>query len=301
MIDLLENNFFIVLIVLLITVLIIQLARKVDKNMYHEGFNQSAPFVLKHGNEIYDSFYAVVYDDLNKTSDRTDFECNKIIELTRPSTSNSVFLDVGCGTGHLVNHLTDLGYQAHGIDVSRDMVEHSRKKFPDIQTKCGNALDPLVYERMLFTHITCMNYTIYHIQDKNKFFRNCYHWLIPNGYLILHLVDKDKYNPMAPLSNMATLKNATVYGNSRKTDAKLEFKDFDYTSSHEFKPDNRVVVKESFTDNVTHNVRQNELTLYMENTDEIIKMAKNNGFIAHALINLLADEYQYIYVFERML
>jgi 2-polyprenyl-3-methyl-5-hydroxy-6-metoxy-1,4-benzoquinol methylase len=281
--------------------LIIQLARKVDKNMYHEGFNQNAPFVLKHGNEIYDSFYAVVYDDLNKTSDRTDFECNKIIELTRPSTSNSVFLDVGCGTGHLVNHLTDLGYQAHGIDVSRDMVEHSRKKFPDIQTKCGNALDPLVYERMLFTHITCMNYTIYHIQDKNKFFRNCYHWLIPNGYLILHLVDKDKYNPMAPLSNMATLKNATVYGNSRKTDAKLEFKDFDYTSSHEFKPDNRVVVKESFTDNVTHNVRQNELTLYMENKDEIIKMAKNNGFIAHALINLLADEYQYIYVFERML
>jgi hypothetical protein len=61
------------------------------------------------------------------------------------------------------------------------------------------------------------------------------------------------------------------------------------------------VVKESFTDNVTHNVRQNELTLYMENKDEIIKMAKNNGFIAHALINLLADEYQYIYVFERML
>ena len=290
-----------VLIVLLITVFIIQMARKYDKNMYHEGFDQNAPFILKTGNEIYDSFYAIVYDELNKTSGRTDFECNKIIELTHPSVSNSVFLDIGSGTGHLVNKMTDLGYQAHGIDISKDMVEYSQKKFPDIQTKCGDALDPLVYERLLFTHITCMNYTIYHIKDKHKFFRNCYHWLIPNGYLILHLVDKNKYNPLAPMSDMATLKNATVYGNTRKTDAKLEFKDFDYTTSHEFKQDDRVIVKEAFTDNVSHNVRQNELTLYMENKEDIIQMATKNGFLAHALINLLTDEYQYVYVFERLL
>jgi len=38
----------------------------------------------------------------------------------------------------------------------------------------------------------------------------------------------------------------------------------------------------------------------MENKNEIIKMAQENGFIAHALINLLTDEYQYIYVFERI-
>ena len=301
MIDLLENNYFIIVIVLLITVFIIQMARKYDKNMYHEGFDQNAPFILKNGNEIYDSFYAIIYDDLNKTSDRTDFECNKIIELTHPSVSNSVFLDVGSGTGHLVNKMTDLGYQAHGIDVSKDMVEYSQKKFPDIQTKCGDALDPLVYERLLFTHITCMKYTIYHIKDKHKFFRNCYHWLIPNGYLILHLVDKNKYNPLAPMSDIATLKNATAYGNARKTDTKLEFKDFDYTASHEFKQDDRVIVKESFTDNVSQNVRQNELTLYMENKEDIIQAAKNNGFLPHALINLTNDEYQYIYVFERLL
>ena len=301
MIDLLQNNYFIIVIVLLITVFIVQMARKYDKNMYHEGFDQNAPFILKNGNEIYDSFYAIIYDDLNKTSDRTDFECNKIIELTHPSVSNSVFLDVGSGTGHLVNKMTDLGYQAHGIDVSKDMVEYSQKKFPDIQTKCGDALDPLVYERLLFTHITCMNYTIYHIKDKHKFFRNCYHWLIPNGYLILHLVDKNKYNPLAPMSDIATLKNATAYGNARKTDTKLEFKDFDYTASHEFKQDDRVIVKESFTDNVSQNVRQNELTLYMENKEDIIQAAKNNGFLPHALINLTNDEYQYIYVFERLL
>jgi SAM-dependent methyltransferase len=298
MIDILQNVYFITLVVLLITVFIIQFGRRSGMN---EGFEQKAPFVLKNGNDIYDSFYAVVYDDLNKTKERTEYECNKIIELTRPSTKNSVFLDVGSGTGHLVNDLTRLGYQAHGLDISKDMVEYSQKKFPDIQTKCGDVMDPLVYERLVFTHIMCMNYTIYHIKDKNLFFRNCYHWLMPNGFLILHLVDKENYNPLAPMSEHVTLKNATTYGNSRKTDSKIEFKDFDYVSSHEFKPDNSVMVKESFTDESTKHVRQNELILYMEDKNDIINMAQRNGFVAHALINLLTDEYQYIYVFERML
>lgn len=301
MIDLLQNGFFITMVVLLITVLFIQMARRNDGNMYHEGFAQKAPFLLKNGNDIYDTFYTVVYDDLAKTGERSDYECNKIIELTRPSITDSVFLDIGSGTGHLVSNFTERGYRAHGVDISKDMVEYSQKKFPDIQTKCGDAMDPLLYDRLLFTHITCMNYTIYHIKDKQQFFRNCYHWLIPNGFLILHLVDKDKYNPLAPMSENVSLKNATVYGNTRKTDAKIDFEDFVYTSSHEFKSDERVLLKESFTDNLTKHVRQNELTLYMENKNDIIKMAQKNGFIAHAMINLLTDEYQYIYVFERML
>jgi SAM-dependent methyltransferase len=299
--ELFKNSYFIILVVLLITITIIQLARRNDIHMYHEGFEQQAPFVLKNDNGVYDSFYAIVYDELNKTDERTAFECNKIIELTKPSTNNSVFLDVGSGTGHLVNSLTNLGYQAHGLDVSKDMIEYSQKKFPDIQTKCGDTCDPLVYDRLVFTHITCTNYTIYHLKDKNIFFRNCYHWLMPNGFLIVHLVDKDKYNPLAPIADKISLKNANLYNSSRKTDATIEFKDFEYATSHDVKPHNHVIVKETFTDSVTKHVRQNELTLYMENKEDIVKMAQNNGFLAHALINLPNDDYQYIYVFERLL
>lgn len=300
MMELLQNGFFITIVILLIMVLIIQLSRRYDSHMYHEGFSQKSPFIMKNGNDIYDTFYTVVYDDLNKTDERSEYECNKIIELTHPSVNDCVFLDIGCGTGHLVNNLRNRGYQSYGVDISKDMIEHSHKKFPEIQTKCGDAMDPLLYDRLLFTHITCMNYTIYHIKDKQQFFQNCYHWLMPNGFLILHLVDKEKYNPMAPMSEHASLKNAIVYGNTRKTDANIEFEDFVYSSSHEFKSDGRVLHKESFTDNVSKHVRQNELTLYMENKNDIVQMAQKNGFIAHALINLLRDEYQYIYVFERI-
>ena len=299
--ELLKNTYFMILIVLLIAITIIQMARRYDTYMHHEGFEQQSPFVLKNDMSIYDSFYAVIYDELNKTRDRTNFECNKIIELTKPTTSNSIFLDVGSGTGSLVDNLTDLGYQAHGLDVSKDMVEYSKERFPDIQTKCGDVRDPLIYERLTFTHIMCMNFTIYHLKDKNIFFKNCYNWLMPNGFLIVHLVDKEKYNPLAAIADKVALKNANHYNSYRKTDGRIEFKDFEYNTSHDMKHDNQVIVKETFTDNLTKHVRQNELTLYMENKDDIIKMAQNNGFLAHALINLPNDDYQYIYVFERLL
>jgi len=293
--------YFMILIVLLIAITIIQMARRYERYTRHEGFEQQSPFVLKNDMSIYDSFYAIIYDELNKTDERTAFECNKIIELTKPSTANSVFLDIGSGTGSLVDSLTDLGYQAHGLDISKDMVEYSKKRFPDIQTRCGDVRDPLIYERLTFTHIMCMNFTIYHLKDKNIFFRNCYNWLMPNGFLIIHLVDKAKYNPLAPIVDKVTFKNANSYNSYRKTDARIEFKDFEYTTSHDMNHDNHVVVKETFTDSATKHVRQNELTLYMENKDDIIKMAQNNGFLAHALINLPNDDYQYIYVFERLL
>ena len=84
---------------------------------------------------------------------------------------------------------------------------------------------------------------------------------------------------------------------------KINFIDFEYQNSHDFKTDNdkRVIIKETFTDASTKNIRQNELTLYMENIDEIVNIAKKCGFIPHAQIKLLNDEHQYIYIFERLL
>ncbi len=102
---------------------------------------------------------------------------------------------------------------------------------------------------------------------------------MPNGFLILHLVDK---------------------GDSVK-DKTIEFVDFKYNRKHEHKNDGRVVVKEQFVDDILKNVRQNELTLYMEPLSQIIKMALDNGFVAQAQVNVQGDDSQYIYVFERLL
>jgi len=295
-------NWLNILISLSIIILIIHFFRLFNTKPYYEGFHQNAPFILKRDNQIYDSFYAMVYDDLYKTETRSDYEYKKIIEMTQP-TEKSEFLDVGSGTGHLVNNLNNAGYHAIGIDKSKAMINYSEKKFPDIDTKCGDVIDSMNYDKGVFTHITCMNFTIYHLEDKLTFFKNCYYWLIPNGYLIMHLVNRDKYNPIVPAANPPLLDNPQKYSNVRIKDSKINFIDFEYQNSHDFKTDNdkRVIIKETFTDASTKNIRQNELTLYMENIDEIVNIAKKCGFIPHAQIKMINDEYQYIYIFERLL
>ena len=275
--SLLTNGYFIAICILIFVLIVVKIPDTYNNS--HEGFIQTSPFIAKSDNDIYDTFYATVYDTLHDPSTRSKADYSKIVELTRPSRSNSVFLDIGSGTGHLVNRLEQNGYSVYGIDKSPAMVKQSLTKYPDIDVKSGDVLDPTTYDHGMFTHITCMDQTIYHIEDKHMFFRNCYNWLMPNGFLILHLIDK---------------------GESVK-DKMVEFVDFKYNRKHERKDDGRVVVKEQFVDDILKNVRQNELTLYMDPLSRIVKMALDNGFVAHAQVNVQGDDSQYIYVFERLL
>jgi SAM-dependent methyltransferase len=51
--------------------------------------------------------------------------------------------DLGCGPGHVVNHLTELGLAAIGYDLSPGLVAEARRAFPDLQFHVGDlaALD----------------------------------------------------------------------------------------------------------------------------------------------------------------
>ena len=301
-----KNKWLIFMIILATMLVVMTLYKKLD-NHKAEGFNQNTAFVLKRNNEIYDSYYAMIYDDLYKTKPRVEFEYKQIVDMTHPTKENSVFLDVGSGTGNLVNKLTEEGYPAYGIDESHAMVDVSQHKYPKIDTKYGNAMDSMSYDRGMFTHILCMNFTIYHFQDKARFLRNCYNWLMPNGYLIVHLVDRSKYNPIVPIAVPSGLNNPQDYSDKRITDAAVQFPGFSYKVSTDFTPkgspstqdDKRVVVTETFKDDTTHNVRQNELTMYMEDINDILFIAGRCGFVVQGSAQFINDRYQYIYVFER--
>jgi len=262
-----------------------------------EGFDQSGPFVLKRDNQIYDDFYARIYDDIHG---KKHSEIDEIVEIVQPS-KRSVFLDIGSGTGHLVNQLEQLGYNAHGLDQSQAMTDRSMKNYPDINVKCGDACDSMTYDRGTFTHITCLNFTIYHMKDKMTFFKNCYYWMSPNGYLAVHLVDRDKYNAVAKAANPMFVENPQKYADSRIIESNAVLGGFKYSNAIDLKNEAAVIVKERFTDLASNNTRENELTLYMEDRTKIVDMAQKCGFIPHAQINTNGDEHQYVYIFERML
>lgn len=291
------------LVILLIIIGCIMLYKNFySSHLGKEGFEQKDKFILKRDESIYDNFYAEIYDKLHKPENQVDYLLN-FIDSNTQSSPESVFLDVGSGTGDLVNKLKTRGYYAYGIDKSKAMVDKCEEKFPENECKCSNASDPLVFEKGTFSHVLCVNKTIYEIENKSQFFNNCYFWLKPGGYLILHLVEPSKFDATIP-AGKSYISNPQNYSKSRVTDTYIDFIDFNYRTKYDFKNDNIVIVKETFTDTVTNNIRQNELTLYMEPIDDIVKIAKTNGFIVQGkatMKSLNGDENQFLYILERTL
>ena len=294
-----------------------------------EGFTQESPFVLKTDLAVYDDFYAEVYDGITDRSKTCQRELYEIIKMTEPDTTNSTLLDIGSGTGCAVAELTDAGYNAYGLDKSEAMIDISQAKYPDLTFIKGDMVDAMAFEKGLFSHILCTNFTIYEFPDKKVFFHNSYHWLKPNGYLIVHLVDKEKFSARTFKDSIMDLtglwRSMQPVSKERKTSTSAEFMDYLYDATYVISSRNGaresgvsrtygaerssgpykediVIFKETFTDKETKHIRQNENTMKMESIDDILRMASNTGFIIHAKMSMKTcggDENQYLYVFER--
>ena len=293
------------LIAIGIVAVLVMLFRKTPSSEKIEGFDQAGYFTLKQNNEVYDDFYARMYSDIMDCENRAEFEMKSVIDMTQPSKSNSVILDVGSGTGNLVEIFRKKGYRIYGIDKSQAMVDAQSSQFPKCETKCGDVANPMEFEHNTFTHILCMGMTIYNFENKSIFFRNCYHWLMSNGYLILHLVDPDKYDSTVLVAKPHGIENPQKYMDSgdRITDSNIDIANINYKSEYDFSSE-KAIMKETFTDTVTGKIRQNEQTLFMESRDKILMIAKMSGFIVHAQINMTRynrDPHQYIYVLEKIM
>lgn len=288
-----------VLVFITLFLLIILVFKGFDKK--REGFEQKDQFLIKSGPEIYDDFYADIYDYLVFNNLKNDYEVGEIINIASPS-SNSKILDIGCGTGHHVSSLGSKGLDILGIDISPSMIKTAKKNYPDYNFKVADALNGNEFERDSFTHILCMYFTIYYFKDKKLFFDNCMRWLMPGGYLIIHLVDRDQFDPILPPGNPLMYVSPQRYAKKRITSTKVKFTDFSYSA--DFKLDelnDQAKFIEKFKNDSDGKVRKNELTLYMPDIQQITDTAQASGFTIEAKIDLLQCqyEYQYLYVFVK--
>ena len=271
----------------------------------NEGFTQNGRYVIKKNDEIYDDFYVEIYDELHRPKHRISHELINIINATEPTTRNSVFLDIGSGTGYVVKTLTDSGYKAFGIDKSKAMIDFSEEHYPTCSFKEGDALEPMSFDNKSFSHILCTYYTIYHFSDKLTFFRNCYNWLLPNGYLVLHLIDANNFDAISPAAKANLVVNPHKYEKSRITKSTVKFENYEYNLSYDYRKvtENELHRSEKFKDPSSGIVRENELTMYVDTPENILKLARYCGFVIHAGFNMkdnLDDEHQYIYILERI-
>lgn len=265
-----------------------------------EGFQQTDDFLFKTDPiDIYDDFYANIYDYLVYNKIKNEYEVGEIVNNTSP-TNISKILDIGCGTGHHVAMLNDKNLDVMGIDISPSMIKKARKQYPDYEFNVANALNSSEFGPNTFTHILCMYFTFYYFKDKQLFFNNCMKWLMPGGFLILHLVHPDKFDPILPPGNPLMLVSPQKYAKKRLTNTKVKFTDFSYDA--DFDVDSKTHVAK-FTEKITNDgngkVRKNEHTMYMENINDILNMAQSTGFILQGIADLVKCqyEYQYLYIF----
>jgi SAM-dependent methyltransferase len=273
---------------------------KAEKGLL-EGFEQNDRFLLKSGNDIYDDFYTEIYDYLVFNNLKDEYEIGEIINKTEP-TSHSRILDVGCGTGHHVASLSAKGLDVLGIDISESMIKKDKEEYPNYKFEVADATNSGTFEPSTFTHIMCMYFTVYYIKDRTQFFANCFNWLQPGGYLILHLVDRDNFDPILPPGNPLLYVSPQRYAKKRITTTKVKFNDFSYSADFKLDKQNNVAkFEEKFKNDSDGKVRKNEHILYMDDLENIVQEVEAQGFFLESKIDLLhcQYEYQYLYMFVK--
>ena len=266
-----------------------------------EGFTLSKKYVEKNSTEVFDDFYVNMYDSLYQSNAKDNFEILTIENNTNLKESSKI-LDVGSGTGNLVGYYTEKGYDVIGIDNSGAMIEKSKEKHPDADFQEKDVLLTITFQPNTFTHITCMFFTIYYIKNKARFFDNCIQWLQPGGYLLLHLVDREKFSPIVPASDPLIGVSAQKHSEKRITKSYVKFKDCEYKANfHLNKDENLGNFTEKFISDSNGHIRQNNHKLFMPTQRSILKLAKDVGFIMQQKFEMSRCEYdnQYLYILTK--
>ena len=261
-----------------------------------EGFTQDKKFVIYEKiHEIFDLFYADIYDQILLSGKKTEFEIETTFYVTKPN-KKSYVLDVGSGTGYHVEAFRDNNIKAIGIDKSKDMVQYSQQKYPQSKYYIADANNSVIFDDHTFTHITCYYFTIYYIKDKRNFLNSCYNWLKPNGYLVLHLVNKNKFDPIVPPANPLTLISPQKYATERMTKSFVKFNNFDYKSEFIMNENSEESFFEESFKYKNGNIRKNRHKLYMTPQKEILSTAKDVGFSYVTKVGMVTCGYEYQYL-----
>ena len=256
--------------------------------------------------DIYNDLYLSIYDNLVFSKNKNDFEVGSLIKQTNPN-EQSYILDIGSGTGHHISSFKAHGLNSIGIDVSPSMIKMAKKTYPDLNFKLGNVMDKSLFPDQTFTHITCFYFTIYYIQNKQLFFSNCMHWLKPGGYVVIHLVNRDLFDPIIPAGNPFYIVSPQKYAKKRITNTTVHFDTIEYKSDFNIKntvnseTSPNAILTEVMKNKKNGNVVKNEHNFYMSTQADIINIAKEIGFIVLSKIEMTKCQYenQYIYFLQK--
>jgi SAM-dependent methyltransferase len=316
-----NNNIHLTLTTIIIILILILLF--LHSNIIHKKENftnekSKSDIIIRDNDKIYDRFYSAIYPTLFPCKNRLLHELHDIqINAIEPYETGVVngrlpvreirVLDIGCGHGNHVSKMKDMDYNIKGIDNSRDMIEDGRRinNLSASTLICDNVYNRKQFEENEFSHIMSLYFTPYYWRDFEKAILNIRYWLQDGGYLILHLVDRKKFDPVlepaSPFPAFSIQKYAKK-GERIKT-SRVEFNNLSYKATFDLNEDDDIAYLSEFFD--THgkkigndNYKREQVhTLYMKDHNELVSNIKRLGFKFTRRTHLIHCEYEYQYLY----
>lgn len=140
---------------------------------------------------VYAKLYDTVFDEKDFYKNNINIILNKLINNN--NNQNIQILDAGCCTGKHYQHLS-AKYPTIGTDISEEMLKYAKIRNPDGKFLRTNLLSEIIFKPEEFNYIMCLHDSLYHYnkEDRGKLLSNFYYWLKPDGYLCVHIFDRNK-------------------------------------------------------------------------------------------------------------
>jgi ubiquinone/menaquinone biosynthesis C-methylase UbiE len=256
------------------------------------------------GNELlFDDINAKNYDKIEDGAARQDVEVNLTLAWAksyRPELPTIQVLDVGCGTGGQVALFKKAGVgKVVGIDKSSSMITRGRQEHPGADLRVGDAEVIGTMAAGEFNLITLYYFTFYYLQERRVALTNFFNWLQPGGCLVIHVVNREKFDPILESASPFIAFSVQKYNKERVTHSKVSFDKFDYEADFEL-DGGRADFREDFI--FADGKRRRQVhTLRMPTMAQIVSEVEAAGFKYKKYIDLtsIGYEYQYLFCFVR--
>ena len=291
------------LVKLIIVLLLSIIFLKIYRNRQVEHFSNSKKVYKVAPHDIYDTFYSNIYDQLFGDGSKNRFEIKEITKKALNKWKKKIkILDAGCGTGWHT-HILSKKYNIIGIDRSMSMLKKARKLNAKHLLKLGNIMNNKMFKKNEFSHILCLYFTLYYMDNISGLFKNFNRWLLPNGIAVVHLVDRDNFDPLLSATSPFPAFSLQKYSKKRLTKSKIHFNNFVYQGNFNKDDDSHVKFTETFDFKKKPLIRKQTHLLNMPTIDEIISIAQNNGFKLIHKVSMMPVSfgYQYLCFFKKIM
>lgn len=258
--------------------------------------------------DLYDEFYASVYDNLTQLAGRYPQEISLIMHQWKKTTEPDKMdvLDCGSGSGIATVMFARQGVNSVvGLDRSDAMLRRAREvtliaadlpkdKKESISFLKGDMNNENTFSAGQFSHAALLFFTVYYSKDTLGLFKNLYYWVRPGGQIAIEVVNKYKFDPLLEAASPFTGLTVQKYSKKRVTKSLVDFDKFSYEAEFDLQ-DPTAEFREVFRFHDKSTRRQRH-TFTMRDISDIVHYAQAGGWTYNGYIDLVTAGFEYAYV-----